>query len=264
MGRNKKHPTHAADAERLMNELLDELVALWTSEKEPELKTTAEEVSMSAAKVRKLLITAGVRDNTTYYESSTADHVLKLWREKKTVDEIAVATGLSRSSVTGYLPHTKIVYSLDTLSAEAERIKLYRNRKTAVIALSTAIGEEEQKKELWRCICLFENYPFQTSGRGTKPGVKFTYTITRTADQKGGGRRYRGEEVEGYGNELWVSTVDGEKKKSISRSTVELGYKRAVEASGKIGGPKALGLPGAGSYVFPILIRFGVIKKNEP
>ena len=243
MGRNKKHPTHAADAERLMNELLDELVALWTSEKEPELKTTAEEVSMSAAKVRKLLITAGVRDNTTYYESSTADHVLKLWREKKT---------------------TKIVYSLDTLSAEAERIKLYRNRKTAVIALSTAIGEEEQKKELWRCICLFENYPFQTSGRGTKPGVKFTYTITHTADQKGGGRRYRGEEVEGYGNELWVSTVDGEKKKSISQSTVELGYKRAVEASGKIGGPKALGLPGAGSYVFPILIRFGVIKKNEP
>ncbi|MFA6840204.1 MAG: hypothetical protein WCR05_05420 [Sphaerochaetaceae bacterium] len=54
-----------------------------------------------------------------------------------------------------------------------------------------------------------------------------------------------------------------EKKKSISRSTVELGYKRALELDGLVPGPKALGLPGAGSYVFPILIRLGVIKSVE-
>ncbi|MFA6664677.1 MAG: hypothetical protein WCS21_10265, partial [Lachnospiraceae bacterium] len=74
---------------------------------------------------------------------------------------------------------------------------------------------------------------------------------------------YSGESVEGYGNELWISTGGMEKKKSISRSTVELGYKRALELDGLVPGPKALGLPGAGSYVFPILIRLGVIKSVE-
>ena len=132
---------------------------------------------------------------------------------------------LSRSSVTGYLPHTKIVYSLDTMSAEAERIKLYRARKKAVIALSAAIGEEEQKKKkLWECICLFEGYPFQTSGRGSREGVKFTYTVSRSGGA--GGRHYDGENVDGYGNEIFITTAEGVKAKSISRSSVELGYKR--------------------------------------
>ena len=44
MGRNKKHSTHVVDAERLMNSLLDELVALWKSEEEPELKSISEEL----------------------------------------------------------------------------------------------------------------------------------------------------------------------------------------------------------------------------
>ncbi|MEE3473339.1 MAG: hypothetical protein VZR24_22140 [Butyrivibrio hungatei] len=67
MGRPKKNPTHAADAEKMMNSLLDNLVSLWTSEKEPQLQAVSEELEMSAAKVRKLLITAGVRDGETYY-----------------------------------------------------------------------------------------------------------------------------------------------------------------------------------------------------
>lgn len=32
MGRKQKHPEHVAESQRLMNELLDEVVALWTSE----------------------------------------------------------------------------------------------------------------------------------------------------------------------------------------------------------------------------------------
>lgn len=57
MGRKQKHPEHAAESQRLMNELLDGVVALWTSEEEPELKAIAEEVEISPAKLRKLLIT---------------------------------------------------------------------------------------------------------------------------------------------------------------------------------------------------------------
>ena len=73
-----------------MNDLLDSLIALWTSEEDPQLNTVSEELEMSAAKVRKLLITAGVRDGETYYSSPMADHVLRLWKEKKSVKEIAV------------------------------------------------------------------------------------------------------------------------------------------------------------------------------
>lgn len=78
MPRKQKHPEHRAEAERLMNELLDEVVAAWTTEEEPEIKTVAEETELSPAKIRKLLITAGERDKTTYYDSSTATQILQL------------------------------------------------------------------------------------------------------------------------------------------------------------------------------------------
>ena len=48
-------------------------------------------------------------------------------------------------------------------------------------------------------------------------------------------------------------------QKSISRSTVELGYRRAREM-GSVKGSKALGLPGSGSYLYPILLRFGICR----
>ena len=69
MPRPPKHPEHKEQAEKLMNTLLNNLVQLWASEKEPQLQSIAEELEMSAAKVRKLLITAGVRDGKTYYAS---------------------------------------------------------------------------------------------------------------------------------------------------------------------------------------------------
>jgi hypothetical protein len=70
MGRKQKHPEHAQRAQQLMNSLLDEVVGLWTSEEEPELKAVAEEVEISPSKLRKLLITAGERDRTSYYTST--------------------------------------------------------------------------------------------------------------------------------------------------------------------------------------------------
>ena len=88
MGRKQKHPEHAAESQRLMNALLDEVVELWTSEEEPELKAVAEEVEISPAKLRKLLITAGERDRTSYFSSPIADMILKLKREGKSVTEI--------------------------------------------------------------------------------------------------------------------------------------------------------------------------------
>ena len=79
--------------------------------------------------------------------------------------------------------------------------------------------------------------------------------MSRTSGR--GGRHYQGEEIEGYGNELWITVNGVRRDKSISRSTVELGYRRARDM-GVVKGPKALGLPGAGSYLWPLFIRLGV------
>jgi len=147
MGRKQKYPNHAADAEQLMNSLLDDLVSLWTEQENPELKSIAEEIELSPAKIRKLLITAGVRDKKTYYESPVADHILTLHQQGRKVDDIVRLTGLSKSSVVGYLPHTKIVYSLDTMSAESERIRLYRARQQAVAVFHIHTGMPDES--LW-------------------------------------------------------------------------------------------------------------------
>ena len=250
MGRKPKHPNHAADARRLMNELLDMTVQVWTSEKEPELKSISEECEISPAKLRKLLITASVRDHTSYFSSPTADHSLALYKQGRTVKEIQEKTGLSYSSVVGYLPH-KSVYNLDTMSAECERIRLYRVRRRALDELRTHLGLPDESVWLWKAVVAFEGYPFQTSGRGSREGVKFKYTVSRSVGA--GGRHYSGQEVDGYGNEIWIAG----KEKSISRSTVDLALKKTREK--EITGPKAMGIPGAGSYLFAMFKRFGLI-----
>lgn len=262
MGRKPKHPEHKRHAEELMNELLDGVVAIWISEKEPQLNTVSEELEMSTAKVRKLLITAGVRDGERYYENAVADRVLRLWREKKSVAEISVETGLSKSSVTGYLPHSKIIYNLDTLSTEAERVKLFRSRQRSCEYLRENIDTEEQSLALWKAVCLFQHYPFQTLGRGKDHtgATKFSYTVSE--EGKAGGRHYAGECVDGYGNEMWITTDQGKKEKSISRSTVELALKNALveqSRSGFVSGPRKLGVPGSRSYLYAMFLRFGVI-----
>ena len=260
MGRKLKHPNHAAESQRLMNELLDMTVQVWTSEKEPELKAIAEEVEMSAAKLRKLLITAGERDNESYFSSPTADAVLRMRREGRSVKEIQETLGLSYTSVQGYLPH-RTIYGLDTMSAECERIRLYRKRRKAVDELQTHLRFPDQSVWLWKAIIAFQSYPFTTSGRGSRPGVKFTYDVSEVGGA--GGKHYSGVSVDGYGNELWIIR-DGQKaEKSISRSTVDLALKTALEMGGSVSGPKKLNTPGAGSYLYPMLIRFGVIKKGE-
>ena len=101
----------------------------------------------------------------------------------------------------------------------------------------------------------FEDYPFMTSGRGSKEGVRFKYSVCRRGSA--GGRHYSGVSIDGYGNEIWIESNGETLKKSISRSTVELGYKRAREMA-VVKGPKALSIPGAGSYLRPIFLRLGI------
>lgn len=55
------------------------------------------------------------------------------------------------------------------------------------------------------------------------------------------------------------------KEKSISRSTVDLALRTALTVQaqeGFVSGPKKLNVPGAGSYLYPMLVRFGVINSS--
>ena len=85
---------------------------------------------------------------------------------------------------------------------------------------------------IWGELSRFQGETFRTAR-----GLEFTYEIR--------------------GNELFVDRKD----KSITRSTVDLTYRKAMDllrAGEVVDGPKKLGTFGA-SYLFPIFLRLGVI-----
>lgn len=213
MGRNKKKPTY--DPQQILSEMIDAAVENYSETKS--LQKTADELDLNPIKIRKLLITANS------YQSEIADDVQRLLEEEKSVLEIMTITGLSKSSVNSYLPYTKPPYKAEELSVNAERIQLYRKRKSAVEKLTKTATFEN----LWEAIILFEGYPFRTS-----KGLKFTYMV--------------------HGGEMKISR----KERTVTRSSVEIAYKRALE--GGVTGPKKLGVFGA-SYLYPVFVRLGVI-----
>ena len=88
------------------------------------------------------------------------------------------------------------------------------------------------------------------TGRGGKGSVSFTYTVSKSGR---GGQHYEGEDIPGWGNEIWITTASGKRDRSISRSTVELGFRKYLEKD--ITGPRQLGVFGA-SYLLPLFQRF--------
>lgn len=261
MGRNPKYPESqtvidsffAAVSESYNHPAADE--AGRDGHKKQEL--LADEFSISRIKVRKILITTG---DITYSQMAQIQEMI---RNGMKIGAVAEKLGMAPSTINSLLPYTKGVYKLEEVSAAAERTQLYRSRLAAVQMLRSALDVgEDWSLPLWAAICLFQSYPFITSGRGSREGVKFKYSVS--APGGSGGRHYDGEEVEGYGNELWITTYNPadkntgvDKKKSISRSTVERAFQTAVE--NEITGPKALGVPGAHSYLYALFLRFGVI-----
>lgn len=214
----------------------------------PSLRSVAEQLGTTVIRTRKLLITAN------YFTSPTATTVQKLKSEGKTIEEIGAALRLKPAAVYGYLPYENLAYNLPQTTSNADRHKRYRATKKLKAAVDTG-SIEKISAALWRCVCIFSGYPFTTSGRGSRSGVEYTYQVSR----KGGssGRHYSGHSIPGYGNEIWLN-VNGEKKeKSISRSTVELGFQKYLEllkTEGAVSGPKKLGVFGA-SYLLPLFQR---------
>ena len=136
-------PKKEYDPEALMQELIDTVAGIY--QEKQEIKATALELSLPPNKVKKLLITGKV---LTYPETKQIQELLKLG---KTITEIQETMGLSYSALHTYLPYTKVVYKMSEISQNAERVRNYKLRKSAVEIL-TAVPTEEH---LWDCIVVF-------------------------------------------------------------------------------------------------------------
>ena len=262
-GRPEKKPGYDRESEiqKLIATAVDLAVEPFDEDRDEDLPTLteiADAMDTTLLRVRKLLITAG------FFTSDISTTVQELSKAGMDIKDIMEATGLGKASVYSYLPYTKGAYNLESPTLYSEQGKRYRNRRAAVEDLKMHRGLPEETVFLWKAICAFENYPFTTSGRGGKPGVDFSYSISAPGGP--GGRKYSGPEVPGFGNEMWV-IVDGVKKeKSISRFTADLAYKNALKLMDTVGdvkGPKSLGVPGAGSYLYPVFVRIGVIHASS-
>ena len=244
------------DPEGSMEELITRAVeaaqAPFTPNRKPELpslRSVAEQLGTTVIRTRKLLITAN------YFTSPTASTVQHLKAEGQSIEEIGATLRLKPAAVYGYLPYENLAYNLPETTSNADRHKRYRATKKLKMAVDTD-NAEKISAALWRCVIVFEGYPFSTSGRGSRSGVEYTYQVSRKGGL--GGKHYAGDSVQGYGNELWVIMTGEKKEKSISRSTVELGFQKYLEVlktEGAVSGRKKLGVFGA-SYLLPLFQRF--------
>ena len=236
MARPRKKPDY--DTEQVVKEFLDAVEDAFGSYDDrnpggsafPGLNAVAAAFGMTALKARKLLITAGV------YSTEMSRRVAKLRSEGYDLNQMMEATGLGRASVHSYLPYTKIPYKMAELSANAERIRLYRERKQKCEEFRSSLpalagqSRQEQEDALWSMLIYLQGCVFLTA-----KGLKFTYKI------KGG--------------EMFVNR----KSKSIRQATVFMAFWKAVELGGAVAGPKKLGTFGA-SYLYPIFVKLGVIR----
>ena len=244
-GRKKLKPEY--DAGKNLKNQIDAAVALY--EEDCSLQSIADVLNLNPIKVRKLLITAGV------YESEVAEKAQDTFeRYRKTQDyktsilSTATVLGLSKASVTSYLPYEKGVYFPNTadkekISAGAERQLRYR----AVRKLRTEPTEEH----LWEVVLLYAGVRFKTYS-----GLPFTYEIRK-------GRNGQ------YTKELWIDRR--EKSKSLAWSTVLLALGNIKEVGEVVERPKALSDIRGVAYIYGMFYRFGLIdvpkevkeKKND-
>lgn len=247
MSRRQKKPNY--DSEKIMKEYMDVLAdAFGTPHDDRDvfeqahvsLNEVAAEFGITAMKARKMLITAGV------YSTETSREIQSLYASGKKIPEIQSIVGLSRASVHSYLPYTKGSYNMTELSTNAERTKLYRERKNALEKLQNMLRRcgykeamisadvencsmKELETNLWAVLLLYQGYPFKTVN-----GLKFTYFV--------------------QGNEMFVDRDE----KFYTKATIDMALKCAVQSGEVVTGPKRLGSFGS-SYLYSIFQRMGII-----
>ena len=212
-GRKKLKPEY--DAGKNLKDQMDAAVALY--EEDCSLQSIADVLNLNPIKVRKLLITAGV------YESEVAEKVQDTFeRYRKTQDyktsilSTATVLGLSKASVTSYLPYEKGVYFPNT--AEKEKISVGAERQRRYRAVRK-LRTEPTEEHLWEVVLLYAGVRFKTYS-----GLPFTYEIRK-------GRNGQ------YTKELWIDRR--ENSKSLAWSSVLLARGHIKKVGEVVERPKA-------------------------
>lgn len=177
--------------------------------------------------------------------------------EAEAIRRITKELEISTVSVSVSLPYSTVVYNLPEPSSNAKRCRKYKlrrqNKENGVECQTMeddehsgveeknadenraaeelkAAGEEDWKLKLWAAVVAFEGHTFQTFGRGKRPGISFSYSVSHPGGA--GGRHYDGVSVDGYGNELWVTTSPNSQEK---RCTPLRGGRQATQQHGCCG-----------------------------
>lgn len=254
MGRPKKHDTpYSGDEEQIkkaFREYLDCIVDCFGAAYDDReatagsasLRSVCEEFGISIPKARKLLITAGV------YSTEASRKVAELSAAGKDLEDITAETGLSRSSVSSYLPYQKVPYNMAEVSRHAADSRKYRERKKAVQRLQEQIRlGNDLENALWRAVIAYQDYPFRTFS-----GLPFSYTVRQ---------KKNGE----YSGELLISRK--ESSKTLTKSSMLLALQRILEHSSPelplYAGPKAIGQIFGISYIYSLFWKWNLIRVPE-
>ena len=232
-----------------LNLVQKELIDIVSSKYEhcDSLIETAKALGLSLMKVRKALITSGD------FSSEISEEVSRMIKRGKSVGDIARTLNMTESSVYSYIPYKIRAYNLSETSVNADRMKRYRMCSKAVVDLKECLDAgNDWSDSLWKCIELYEGQKFRTSGRGKehRGAVGFSYQLkvsSRTGEKT---------------DELVISSREA--GKTITRSSVELAFEKAIEeqmSEGYVSGPKKLGGFGS-SYLYAIFPKWDLIKNG--
>lgn len=232
-GRKKLKPEY--DAGKNLKDQMDAAVALY--KEDCSLQSIADVLNLNPIKVRKLLITAGV------YESEVAEKVQDTFeRYRKTQDyktsilSTATVLGLSKASVTSYLPYEKGVYFPNTADKEKISVGAERQRRYRVVR---KLRTEPTEEHLWEVVLLYAGVRFKTYS-----GLPFTYEIRKGRDGQ-------------YTKELWIDRR--ENSKSLAWSSVLLALGNIKKVGEVVERPKALGDIRGVTYIYGMFYRLGLI-----
>ena len=202
----------------------------------PSVRFVAEEMDTTILRARKLLITAG------YYSTEMSRKVQELHEQGGSVSDIMEATGLGRASVYSYLPYLGLAWNLEERTANADRLRTYRRRKSATENLIAHLERPDAEVWLWKTVIAFEGYPFLTA-----KGLRFSYKLKRGK------------------NGLPTAEIEIDRKeKTITKAMICLAFRTALgiqDREGYVSGPKKIGGFGA-SYLYPMFLRFGIIRQS--
>ena len=268
-GRKPSKPNYNPSA--ILQNQIEQAVALYRTEEHPSLQTIANELDLNPIKVRKLLITAGV------YKSEIAEQVNRVLTKHRASGlshtEAITATmrelNLSKSSVTSYLPYEKGVYfpaetDSSNISVGAERIRRMRKRNKV---LETLLNEQSEEA-LWTAMIEFQGYKFRTYS-----GLVFSYSLKKGRGRGNTESGVANEQDEAckqaeaykqggvYTKELFIDRR--ENSKSLAWSSVLLAFHNIPSIGSVVDRPKALGDIRGVTYIYAMFYRFGLIDVPE-